>query len=111
MSPHETMVKIIEMRKLINELLQACNEDCSNCKEIIHKRIGYLMKTIGKNVIERPQVIRDRDMLTQAKELELLEQRICNLCKTACGECKEKISERLKELCEVLERKCEDCNC
>ena len=108
MSAHETMVKIIELRELRNDLLDSCYENCSNCKNTIRERIDYLINTLGKNVIKRPQQIRDHDMLIQAKELELLESMICDLCKNTFGECKEAISERLKELCETLERDCEN---
>ena len=111
MSTHETMVKIIELRKLKKELVDSCQDNCGQCKKRIRNRIDHLMKTVGKNAIERPQQVRDHDLFIQAKELELLESAICDLCKNTCGECKDKISERLKELCEILERDCKECKC
>lgn len=111
MTAHEKMVKIIELRKLKKELLENCYEDCSECKKRIHERFEYLITSIGKNAIEKPQQVRDHDMFLQAQELEALESLICDLCKNTCGECKEAISERLKELCESLERECKDCKC
>ncbi|NHK32271.1 MAG: hypothetical protein FK730_13030 [Asgard group archaeon] len=111
MSPHATMVKIIELKELEKELQNSCNENCCNCREKIHERINNLIQIIGKDFIENPYLLKNYDLLIRVQELNALENLICDLCHNTCGECKEKISERLKELCEVLQRVCEGCPC
>ena len=111
MSPHDLMVKILELRELEAELQSSCSENCSRCKKVIKKRIDNLIDKIGKDVIENPQQLRNHDMMLRVQELTALENLLCNLCREICGECKEEIKNRMQNLCAMLERNCENCEC